>query len=50
MVALPSGQRISVIEQQAITPSTRAGASAASASAYAPPVEIPTVANGPMPR
>src|ERR1035441_9264868 len=47
MVALPSGQRISVIEQQATTPRTRSGASAASASAYAPPVEVPNCGERP---
>ena len=48
--ALPSAQRMSVSAQQAITASTRCGAFAASASAYAPPVETPTATNRSMPR
>jgi hypothetical protein len=45
MVALPSGQRESVIEQQATTSRTRSRTSAASARAYAPPVDAPTATN-----
>src|ERR1019366_9370301 len=47
IVALPCGPRISVMEQQATTPRTRSGASAASASAYAPPVEVPNCGERP---
>ena len=48
--ALPSAHRMSLRAQHTTTPITRSGARAASASAYAPPVETPTATNRSMPK